>query len=672
MTAPPTTHMFDTVLVANRGEIAVRVMRTLRRLGIRSVAVYSDADAGALHVRAADVAVRIGPAPARESYLSVDAVVAAAVESGAQAIHPGYGFLSENPALAAACAGHDIVFVGPPVGAIEAMGDKIAAKATVAAAGVRVVPGSSGAGLDDAALAVAAREVGFPVLLKPSAGGGGKGMRLVDDEAGLAAAIESARREARNAFGDDTLLVERFVRNPRHIEIQVLADTHGGVVHLGERECSLQRRHQKIVEEAPSPLLTPEVRAAMGQQAVDAARSCGYVGAGTVEFIVSSDRPDEFFFMEMNTRLQVEHPVTEMVYGVDLVEWQLRVAAGEALPFRQEALRPNGHAVEVRVYAEDPARGFLPTGGRVHAVREPSAAGVRVDSGIAAGSVIGSDYDPMLSKVIAWGADRPEALHRLDHALAETAVLGVTTNVGFLRRLLADPDVAAGRLDTGLVERRLDDLVATEVPIAALVAVALEPLVAAGARSGAWSQLVAWRHGRPAATRRELDVAGHGRSVLTVCPIGQHDGSGAWLVALPGGATVEATFHDERMGSVRLTLDGHVEQLTRVTVGRTTHVVAGGEAWAITDVEQRGAGGEGAGGHGDGVVRSPMPGTVIAVHVTEGAEVAAGQAVAVVEAMKMEHTLTAPFGGTVGAVHAGPGASVALDAAIVTVIAAPG
>jgi acetyl-CoA/propionyl-CoA carboxylase, biotin carboxylase, biotin carboxyl carrier protein len=655
--------MFDTVLVANRGEIAVRVMRTLRRLGVRSVAVYSDADAEALHVRAADMALRIGPAPARESYLSVDAVIAAAVESGARAIHPGYGFLSENPALAAACAEHGIVFVGPPVAAIAAMGDKIAAKATVAAAGVSVVPGSSGAGLDDASLAAAAREVGFPVLLKPSAGGGGKGMRLVDDESGLPGAVESARREARNAFGDDTLLVERFVRNPRHIEIQVLADTHGNVLHLGERECSLQRRHQKIVEEAPSPLLTPEVRASMGQQAVEAARSCGYVGAGTVEFIVSSDRPDEFFFMEMNTRLQVEHPVTEMVYGVDLVEWQLRVAAGEPLPFRQSALQPNGHAVEVRVYAEDPARGFLPTGGRVHALREPSGAGVRVDSGIAAGSVVGSDYDPMLAKVIAWGQDRTEALHRLDHALSDTAVLG------FLRRLLADPDVAAGRLDTGLVERRLDELVAVEPPVAALVAVALEPLVRPASGAGdAWSKLVAWRHGRPAATRRELDVAGHGRVVLMVRPVGQHDGRGPWQVTLPDGSTVDATFHDERMGAVRLTLDGHVERLTRLTDGRITYAVAGGAGWTITDVEQRGAGGDTAGTH-DGVVRSPMPGTVIAVHVTAGGEVTKGQALAVVEAMKMEHTLHAPFDGTVVEVHAAAGAPVALDAPIVTIIA---
>jgi acetyl-CoA/propionyl-CoA carboxylase biotin carboxyl carrier protein len=660
--------LFDTVLVANRGEIAVRVMRTLRTLGIRSVAVYSDADAGARHVREADVAVRIGPAPARDSYLSVERIIDAAVRTGAQAIHPGYGFLSENPAFAAACAEHGIVFVGPPVAAIEAMGDKIAAKATVAAAGVSVVPGSSGAGLDDDALATAARDVGFPVLLKPSAGGGGKGMRLVDDESALAEAIASARREARNAFGDDTLLVERFVRNPRHIEIQVLADTHGTVLHLGERECSLQRRHQKIVEEAPSPLLTPDVRAAMGQQAVDAARACGYVGAGTVEFIVSSDRPDEFFFMEMNTRLQVEHPVTELVYGVDIVEWQLRVAAGEALPFRQEALQPAGHAIEVRVYAEDPQRGFLPTGGTVLAVHEPAGDGVRVDSGIVAGSVVGADYDPMLSKVIAWGHDRAEALHRLDHALAGTAVLGITTNVGFLRRLLADPDVVAGALDTGLVERRLGGLVEAADPTAAIACAAIEPVVAS-ARPDAWSRLVGWRHGGTAAIRRELDIAGHGLEVVTVQPVGHHDGSGPWRLSRDGERPVDVTWVDEASGRVRITVDGRVVHVTRARTGRTMHVADGGHQWAITDVVSRGAGAGGAGSHADGVVRSPMPGRVIAFSVGVGTEVVKGQAVAVVEAMKMEHALVVPFDGTITEVHVAAGASVALDAPVVTVVA---
>ena len=356
---------FSRVLVANRGEIAVRVIRTLRSLGIESVAVYSDADAAARHVVDADVAVRLGPAPATESYLDVDRVIAAALATGAEAIHPGYGFLSENPALARACAANGIVFVGPPVAAIEAMGDKISAKRTVSAAGVRVVPGRDEAGLDDDAIVDAALEIGLPVLLKPSAGGGGKGMRLVRDEAELRPQLESARREARNAFGDDTILVERFVVNPRHVEIQILADAHGNVVHLGERECSLQRRHQKIVEETPSPFVTPAVRAMMGAQAIDAARACGYTGAGTVEFIMSGDRPDEFFFMEMNTRLQVEHPVTEMTHGVDLVELQLRVAAGEPLPFTQADLSTNGHAIEARIYAEDPSRGFLPTGGTI-------------------------------------------------------------------------------------------------------------------------------------------------------------------------------------------------------------------------------------------------------------------------------------------------------------------
>ncbi|MBC8091222.1 MAG: ATP-grasp domain-containing protein, partial [Pseudonocardia sp.] len=430
--------MFDTVLVANRGEIAVRVIRTLRALGVRSVAVYSDADAASPHVSLADVAVRIGPAAAAESYLSIPAVIAAARTTGSQAIHPGYGFLSENTAFAAACEEAGIAFVGPPASAIEAMGDKIRAKQTVAKAGVPVVPGSDGAGLSDQELAEAVGQVGYPVLLKPSAGGGGKGMHEVHRADDLAAAINTARREARSSFGDDTLLVERLVTTPRHIEIQVLADQHGNVVHLGERECSLQRRHQKIVEEAPSALLTATQREAMGAAAVEAARAVGYTGAGTVEFIVGADDPDQFFFMEMNTRLQVEHPVTEEVYGVDLVELQLRVAAGEQAPWPAR-IEPSGHAIEVRIYAEDPAAGFLPTGGRILACEFPD--NVRVDSGIAAGGTVGSDYDPMLAKIIAHGADRAEAIRRLDAALRGTVLLGLDTNIGFLRALLADTDV---------------------------------------------------------------------------------------------------------------------------------------------------------------------------------------------------------------------------------------
>jgi acetyl-CoA/propionyl-CoA carboxylase biotin carboxyl carrier protein len=449
-----------TVLVANRGEIAVRVIRTLKDMGIRSVAVYSDADAGARHVGEADLAVAIGAAPARDSYLNIAAVVDAAVRSGAQAVHPGYGFLSENAEFAAALASAGVTFIGPPVAALRTMGDKIAAKATVSAFGVPVVPGIARPGLTDAELIDAADDIGFPVLVKPSAGGGGKGMRMVERPADLGAALAAARRESAAAFGDDTLFLERYVLRPRHIEVQVLADGFGNVVHLGERECSLQRRHQKVIEEAPSPLLGAATRARIGAAACDTARSVDYVGAGTVEFIVSADRPDEFFFMEMNTRLQVEHPLTEMVTGWDLVAWQVRIAAGEKLTVAQEDIVAQGHAIEARVYAEDPARGFLPTGGDVLEVVEPSGPGVRVDSGLVAGMTVGSEYDPMLAKVIAHGADRSAALRALDQALASTAVLGVVTNVEFARFLLADADVAAGRLDTGLLDRRAGDFVA--------------------------------------------------------------------------------------------------------------------------------------------------------------------------------------------------------------------
>ncbi|MFJ3218075.1 acetyl/propionyl/methylcrotonyl-CoA carboxylase subunit alpha [Kitasatospora sp. NPDC086801] len=468
--------MFDTVLVANRGEIALRVIRTLRRLGVRSVAVFSDADADSPHVREADVAVRLGPADrsdssAAETYLRTDQILAAARRTGAQAVHPGYGFLAENAGFAQACADAGLVFIGPPPGAVELMGDKINAKEAVRTAGVPVVPGSQATAPTDEDLLAAAEEIGYPVLLKPSAGGGGKGMRLVRDRADLPTEIAAARRVARTAFGDDTLLLERWVDRPRHIEVQVLADAHGTTVHLGERECSLQRRHQKLIEEAPSVLLNAETRAAMGAAAVRAAESCGYTGAGTVEFIVPGIDPDspattstegvrDFFFMEMNTRLQVEHPVTELAIAVgddsarlDLVEWQLRVASGERLSFDQSDISFLGHAIEARICAEDPERDFLPTGGRILVLDEPRGEGVRVDSGVAPGSVVTSAYDPMLAKVIAYGPDRPTALRRLRAALADTRILGVTTNTGFLRRLLAHPEVVAGQLDTGLVEQ---------------------------------------------------------------------------------------------------------------------------------------------------------------------------------------------------------------------------
>ena len=496
--------MFGRVLIANRGEIAVRIARTLRRLGIESVAVYTDLDRGAPHVEVADRAVPLGDGRA---YLDAERLVAAARRCGADALHPGYGFLSENAAFARACTSAGVVFVGPPADAIELMGDKIRAKRAVAAAGVPVVPGTDAAGLDDAALddaglADAALSIGFPVLLKPSAGGGGKGMRLVTGAGELADQVAAARREALAAFGDGTLLVERYVERPRHVEVQVFADTHGACVALGERECSLQRRHQKIVEEAPAAFLPATTRRAMAASAVAAARACGYVGAGTVELIVPADHPDEHFFMEMNTRLQVEHPVTEAVLGCDLVELQLRVAAGERLPWASpdDVPAPSGHAVEARLYAEDPGRGFLPSSGTVLALREPDGAGIRVDSGLRAGLEVGTQYDPLLAKVVAWGPDRPSALDRLDRALGATAVLGLSTNVGFLRRLLADPAVRAGHLDTGLVERQAGALAAGPPPDDVLVAATvlrhrLHRTLPPGA--GAWSVGDGWRLGGP-------------------------------------------------------------------------------------------------------------------------------------------------------------------------------
>jgi acetyl-CoA/propionyl-CoA carboxylase, biotin carboxylase, biotin carboxyl carrier protein len=657
--------VFDTVLVANRGEIAVRVLRTLRRLGVRSVAVYSDADAGAPHVAAADVAVRIGPAAAAQSYLSIENVLAAARATGAQAIHPGYGFLSENTAFAAACADAGITFVGPPASAIEAMGDKIRAKQTVAKAGVPVVPGSDGAGLDDAALALAVEQVGYPVLLKPSAGGGGKGMREVHAPDELDAAIASARREARGSFGDDTLLVERLVATPRHIEIQVLADAHGTVIHLGERECSLQRRHQKIVEEAPSALLTPDQRAAMGAAACEAARAVGYTGAGTVEFIVSSDRPDEHFFMEMNTRLQVEHPVTEMVTGLDLVELQVRVAAGEPLPLTQDDVVLDGHAIEARLYAEDPARGFLPQTGTVLGLREPAGPGVRLDSSLAVGSVVGTDYDPMLAKVVAWGPDRDTARARLVGALGHTAVLGVPTNTAFLRALLTDPDVVAGRLDTGLIERRGEALTAAEpVPPSVYAAAALYELLEdepAGPVVDRWDVPDGWRLGEPAWTVRRLQAAGG--DPVTVRVRGR---SSAAEVQVGLGEPVRASAARDG-GELTVTLDGVTSRYAVVHAGGQVWLAADGRVTALREHERLHAAAEGAAA--DGAVTAPMPGTVTVVRAAVGDRVEAGAPLLVVEAMKMEHVLTAPLAGTVTELGVTAGQQVRLDERVAVVTA---
>ncbi|MFG2665621.1 biotin carboxylase N-terminal domain-containing protein [Streptomyces sp. NPDC048387] len=692
--------MFSTVLVANRGEIAVRVIRTLRELGIRSVAVFSDADADARHVREADTAVRIGPAAAAESYLSVERLLDAARRTGAEAVHPGYGFLAENAGFAQACAEAGLAFIGPPASAISLMGDKIRAKETVKAAGVPVVPGSSGSGLSDAELVEAAEKIGMPVLLKPSAGGGGKGMRLVRDAGLLADEIAAARREARSSFGDDTLLVERWVDRPRHIEIQVLADAHGNVVHLGERECSLQRRHQKVIEEAPSVLLTPEIRAAMGAAAVEAARSCGYVGAGTVEFIVPGGDPSSYYFMEMNTRLQVEHPVTELITGLDLVEQQLRVASGAPLDFGQDDVRLTGHAIEARVCAEDPARGFLPSGGTVLALSEPSGGAVRTDSGLVAGVDTGSTYDPMLSKVIVHGPDRATALRMLRGALADTVILGVQTNAGFLRRLLAHPDVVSGNLDTGLVERDLPTLLPEGVPPEVYAAAALldlpHPAPSRNPAGGTgWADPFdathGWRlGGTPAWTVHHFRLPGQDPVTVRTRQRGLEqeilldgpaaDNGGAPSSAPSGGTPGRSPGELEARGpgqSPSAPARGRVLSLTpdRLTVeldGVTHHfshapspdgtwLGRDADSWHVQRHDPVTAALSGGGRAGADTLAAPMPGTVTVVKVAVGDKVAAGQSLLVVEAMKMEHVISAPHAGTVTELDVTPGSTVAMD-----------
>jgi len=632
--------MFDTVLVANRGEIARRVIRTLRRLGIRSVAVYSDADASAPHVREADVAVRIGPAPAALSYLDVDAVVAAAVQTGAQAVHPGYGFLSENVAFARACAAAGVVFIGPGERALEVMGDKIRAKEHVAGHGVPTVPGFSAVGMTDADVAASAGATGYPLLVKPSAGGGGKGMQVVRSAADLPDALATARRVAAAAFGDDTLLLERLIERPRHIEVQVLADAHGGVIHLGERECTLQRRHQKVVEEAPSPVVDAATRARLGAAACAAAASVDYRGAGTVEFLVAADRPDEFFFIEMNTRLQVEHPVTELVTGVDLVEQQLRIAAGDPLDLAQADVRLDGHAIEARVYAESPERGFLPATGEVLVWR--AGPGVRTDGAVETGSVVTSDYDPMIAKVIAHAPDRATALQQLDAALADTVVLGVDTNIGFLRTLLADESVRGGDMDTGLIERL--PAYAAPAPTAGALSAAARVMAdrdAATARpshaSGLWSARSGWRAGGPAVPVAAAFETGDGRIVVAAASepgpqvsAGARQGSALSVGrALPGDAVVASA--DD--GLLWVHADGVTTALRPLTRRQAA--------------EQRRAARERSAAASDPELRAPMPGAVVAVHVADGATVAAGDRIATIEAMKMEHPVTAPHAGLV-------------------------
>ena len=668
--------IFDTVLVANRGEIACRVIRTVQDMGLRAVAVYSDADAAAPHVTLADTAVRLGPAAASESYLNIDRVLAAAAASGAGAIHPGYGFLSENATFARACEDAGIVFIGPPADAIEGMGDKITARATVEARDVPTVPGISRPGLTDDELIAGVTGtdggagVEFPVLIKPSAGGGGKGMHVVESPDDLADTLVGARREAASSFGDDTLFIEHFVDTPRHIEVQVMADAHGSVIHLGERECSLQRRHQKVIEEAPSALLDEETRARIGEAACDAARSCGYRGAGTVEFIVSAKRPDLFFFMEMNTRLQVEHPVTELVTGLDLVELQIRVAQGEPLPVAQDDVTLTGHAIEARVYAEDPAAGFLPTGGTVTALRWPTGPGIRVDTGIAAGQDIGSDYDPMLAKVIAYGADRAQSLDRLDAALATTLLAGLGTdgapgtNIDFCRFLLADPEVRVGDLDTGLLDRIVGDFTTPDLPGEALIVAALALKDAAELAAtttgyhGSWAAADGWRAGAaPAPFRTRLSVPGVGPVdmaltgtddvALTVTQVGEKDAD-----PVTATATVLATVPDDGSGATVCIFTGEGQGSHRwlsqpVPSATGTAVAVSGPAgtWTVTTL---GLGQDAAAaGPGDDDILSPMPGTVVDVRVTDGDTVTAGQPLVVLEAMKMEHSLTATHDGIV-------------------------
>ena len=693
------TPLFDTVLVANRGEIAVRVIRTLRRLGIRSVAVHSDADADARHVREADTAVRLGPAPARESYLDIDAVVDAARRTGAQAVHPGYGFLSENADFARALEAAGIVFVGPPVGSLDAMADKIRAKETVAAYDVPVVPGIQDPTLTDEQITAEAERVGFPLLIKPSAGGGGKGMVAVRAAEELPGALASARRTARSAFGDDTLLLERLITAPRHIEVQVFADAHGATVHLGERECSLQRRHQKVIEEAPAPLLTglahgAELRERLGRAAVDAAVSVGYRGAGTVEFLVSDENPDEFFFMEMNTRLQVEHPVSEEVVRVrgqrlDFVELQLRIAAGGPLGFAQEDVTLDGAAVEARVYAEDPANGFLPSTGPVLRWREPAGEGVRVDTLLlpsrpaeerAFGSVltirdddgalweglaapdgeqpeITGFYDPMIAKLIARGADRAEALDRLDAALADTVLFGVRSNLGWLRELAAREDVRTGRLTTELIDG-LEAWTAPALPedLAALAAEALadvsEDAAAAEHRAAgtAWARADGWRGAGAPQPGMRVRVGDEDRILTAPAADAEVDEDAG---ALAGVNLLAGDPRDPR--SAWLHRDGAAWQVRRLT---RAEVVEAARAAAAARRAPAGAASPEA--------RTPMPGTVVAVSVATGDTVAAGQELAVVEAMKMEHPVTAAVAGVV-TVHVAEGDAVAAQALIAVV-----
>ncbi|MBX3575807.1 MAG: acetyl/propionyl/methylcrotonyl-CoA carboxylase subunit alpha [Rhizobiaceae bacterium] len=654
--------MFSKILIANRGEIAARVIRTARRMGVKTVAVHSDADARALHVAMADEAVHIGASPVGESYLVAEKIIAAAKATGAEAIHPGYGFLSENPDFVDQVTAAGLVFIGPSAASIRAMGLKDAAKRLMEKAGVPVVPGYHGEAQEYVLLASKAREIGYPVLIKARAGGGGKGMRRVDHPDDFQDALAGARREAKAAFGDDRVLVEKYVDKPRHIEVQVFGDNFGTVVHLFERDCSAQRRHQKVIEEAPAPGMTPEMRKAMTDAAVKAAAAIAYSGAGTIEFIVDGSdglRPDRFWFMEMNTRLQVEHPVTEMITGIDLVEWQLRVASGEPLPATQEQIRLSGHAFEARIYAEDPAKGFLPATGTLHHLAfpgdAPAGASMRIETGVRPGDAISPFYDPMIAKLVVHAASRPAALAALGAALEQTEIAGSTANVGFLAALAADADFAAGDVDTGLIGRHQETLVTAPAAGAAVVETAL--LAASGldraeASDDPWSAFAGYAHFNPIARRLKL-LHGETEIAGSVSMI-----DGRPRVSLPLAGTV-----DDRGGSGR----GGAAALR--TVRWPGHVTVFDGAWNhdFTVPDPLASAADAAAG---GSLRAPMPGLVKLVRAAVGDTVGKGQPLLVLEAMKMEHTITAPHDGQIAGIVA-EGSQVADGTVLVSFEEAP-
>ncbi len=664
--------MFTKILIANRGEIACRVIATAKRMGIATVAVYSDADARAKHVLLADEAYRLGPAPARESYLKGTDIIAQALACGAQAIHPGYGFLSENEDFARACAAAGLVFIGPPASAIAAMGGKSAAKRLMEEAKVPLVPGYHGERQEPDFLATQADAIGYPVLIKASAGGGGKGMRIVQQATDFSAALASCQREAINAFGDDKVLIERYLTKPRHIEVQVFGDSHGQCVYLFERDCSVQRRHQKVAEEAPAPGMTEERRCAMGEAAVAAAKAVHYVGAGTVEFIAEPD--GRFYFMEMNTRLQVEHPVTEMITGLDLVEWQLRVANGEHLPLLQEELPINGHSIEVRIYAENPDKGFLPSTGLLQHLRTPEhcsftvgadshgePAAIRVDSGVSQGDTITPFYDPMIAKLIVWGQDRNAARKRMTQALNAFEVVGVSTNISFLKRLMRCSSFASADLDTGLIERERAALLNVEQPtdarwIASAVAFLLQTEQQAASRSkDPWSSTQGWRANSMLA--RKIEFLLNDEKVSATVDYGRE----GYTVHTQGEAVclAELSLQGSRLrgliGSQALNASvvARQDQLVLFSNGeeRTLKLAPSFEADTATQSA--------------GNLRAPMPGKVITLHVSAGAQVKRGQALLVMEAMKMEHTIHAPADGVVSALLYQAGDQVAEDAQLI-------